>query len=242
MEMITCADLDALSRTAASFIVDAISKQPSCVLGLATGSTPLGTYRELIKRFNHGEVSFNNVRTINLDEYVGLEKQDPNSYYQYMNRNLFSHIDIRRENIHIPDGTAGDLSLECIRYDNSLDRLDGFRLQILGLGRNGHIGFNEPGTPFDLRTHTVRLTESTRKANARFFKNESQVPESAITMGIQDILSADVILLLVAGASKEQALKTLMESDRPDEKFPATVLKRHKRTIILADRKARGGA
>jgi glucosamine-6-phosphate deaminase len=237
MKVIKVKDFGEMSQKACSVIVDLIGEKDSPVLGLATGSTPEGLYTCMIGAFRQGEVSFRNVTTFNLDEYVGLSKDDHNSYHFYMNEKLFNHIDIPSEQIHIPDGKAADLLAECHNYEQQISEEGQIDLQVLGLGLNGHIGFNEPGTSFSSRTHIVDLMESTRHANARFFKTLEEVPAKAITMGIQTIMESKMTLLLVSGEKKAPAVARLLNGD-VSEDYPASVLLRHPNVVIIADEEA----
>lgn len=237
MKLISTSNYEKLSQQAAEEIISRIKKNPSLNLGLATGSTPTGLYKELIKDHKENNTSYKEINTFNLDEYIGIPKKDRNSYHYFMCENLFEHIDIPLEQTHIPDGTAKDLDEECRRYEQFIYEHGGIDLQILGIGQNGHIGFNEPGTPFDSRTHIIDLAESTRKANSRFFDSLEDVPKQAITMGIASIMNSKEIFLLVSGASKAEALARLMTGD-VSEQFPASALKRHDNVTIFADKDA----
>jgi glucosamine-6-phosphate deaminase len=237
MKLISTSNYENLSQQAAEEIISRIKKNPSLNLGLATGSTPTGLYKELIKDHKENNTSYKAINTFNLDEYIGIPKKDRNSYHYFMCENLFEHIDIPLEQTHIPDGTAKDLNEECRRYEQFINEHGGIDLQILGIGQNGHIGFNEPGTSFDSRTHIIDLAESTRKANSRFFESLKDVPKQAITMGIASIMDSKEIFLLVSGASKAEALATLMNGD-VSEQFPASALKRHDNVTIFADKDA----
>src|SRR5690606_7743327 len=188
MKIVKVKDYDEMSRYAADYLAKRIAKLDKPVLGLATGSTPEVLYEELIKKYKEGKVSFKNVTTFNLDEYVGLDKNDPNSYHFYMMEKLFNHVDITKENVNLPNGVAPDLQKECQEYEQRIQKVGKIDVQLLGMGMNGHIGFNEPGTPFTQRTHVVELDESTRKANSRFFASLDDVPKQAITMGIGTIM------------------------------------------------------
>ncbi|CAM3252297.1 glucosamine-6-phosphate deaminase [Sporolactobacillus spathodeae] len=238
MKLICVKDAAEMSAYAAKQIGDAVRRNPKLVLGLATGGTPKETYRLLVEEYNKKAISFRNVRTVNLDEYVGLSSADPNSYRMYMKQNLFDKIDISFDNCHLPDGIASSPSDACVRYDRMINELNGIDLQLLGIGRNGHIGFNEPGTPFDAGTHLVKLSESTRKANARYFHSEEEVPKQAITMGIGTILKSRAILLIVSGSSKADAMGRLLSLNGPDPAFPASALLMHPDVTVIADREA----
>ncbi|MBS8265843.1 glucosamine-6-phosphate deaminase [Mesobacillus boroniphilus] len=237
MKLISTSNYEKLSQLAAEEIILQIKKNPSLNLGLATGSTPTGLYKELIRDHKQNKTSYKEMNTFNLDEYIGIPKKDRNSYHYFMCENLFEHIDIPLDQTHIPDGTAKNLDEECSRYEQFINEHGGIDLQILGIGQNGHIGFNEPGTPFDSRTHIIDLAESTRKANARFFESLEDVPKQAITMGIASIMDCKEIFLLVSGASKAKALARLMNGEI-NEQFPASVLKTHQNVTIFADKEA----
>jgi glucosamine-6-phosphate deaminase len=237
MDIIKVKDHEELNSVAAKIVIEKVKKNPNATIGFATGGTPLGTYKKMIEDHRQNKTSYRNIRSFNLDEYVGLTPENPNSYRFYMEKNLFSHIDIQKSNIHFPDGTKIDLERECTNYETSIKRFGGIDLQILGIGRNGHIGFNEPGTPFDSQTHIVELTPSTRQANARYFMSINDVPTHALTMGIATILKSKEILLLAFGEEKTEAIHRLMTGDI-DEKFPASVLQKHPKVTIVADSKA----
>ncbi|MCS0673323.1 glucosamine-6-phosphate deaminase [Cytobacillus firmus] len=237
MKIIRTADYNDMSQKAAQLMIEKIRQQPDMTLGLATGSTPKGVYAELIKDHQKNGTSYEKITTINLDEYIGLLSSDPNSYRHFMNSELFDHLDIRLENTHLPNGAAEDMSQECERYEQLIKDLADIDLQLLGIGRNGHIGFNEPGTSFQSRTHVVELAESTRKANARFFNSIEDVPAQAITMGIASILDSREIILLASGSAKAEAIRQLVYGE-PDEQFPASALKLHENVTIIADEEA----
>lgn len=237
MKLIQTGSYEELSQQAAAQIISKIKENPKLKLGLATGSTPTGVYKELIQDHEENKTSYNQINTFNLDEYIGISKKDPNSYHYFMCENLFDHIDIPFEQTHIPNGTAKDLEEECWRYEQFIQEHGGIDLQILGIGQNGHIGFNEPGTSFDSRTHIINLAESTRMANSRFFESIEDVPTQAITMGIASIMESKEIFLLVSGASKAEALARLMNGE-VSEQFPASVLKNHPNVTIFADKEA----
>lgn len=237
MNVIQAHDYEQMSRLAAAYIIKQVRLNPSIVLGLATGGTPEGTYRQLIRDHKEFGTSYQKVKSINLDEYVGLSPDHPNSFRQFMNEHLFNHLDIPKEQTQLPDGKASDFIQECKRYDILIERSGGIDLQLLGIGENGHIGFNEPGTSFQTKTHIVNLTESTRKANARFFENLSSVPEQALTMGIQSILQSKRILLLASGNHKAEAIMKLING-KVDEGFPASALNLHHDVTLIADHAA----
>jgi glucosamine-6-phosphate deaminase len=210
----------------------AIRENPRVVLGLPTGRTPMGMYDHVVRECAREYHCFRDVTTFNLDEYVGVAPEHPGSYFTYMKRHLFEHVDLDPAQSHLPNGMAPDLDAECLRYEREIGDAGGLALTFLGLGRNGHIGFNEPGTPFDAHTRVVKLTESTRKANAEFFP-DAPVPTHAITMGIGTILQSKRIVLLVAGAGKEAALERL-RSGVVTEDFPASALWTHGDVTVLA--------
>ena len=230
-------DYDALSRRAANLISAEVIRKPDCVLGLATGSTPVGTYRQLSAWNQKGDFSFKDVRTVNLDEYLGLPPTHDQSYRYFMQENLFDKIDIPFEHTHVPDGMAADPEQECRRYDELVRSLGYADLQLLGLGRNGHIGFNEPGDCFRKETHVVELTQYTIVANARFFENEAAVPKKAITMGIGCIMAARRVLLVASGANKAEAVyRTVCGPITPQ--CPASILQLHNDVVIVGDEEA----
>ncbi|CAM5208160.1 Glucosamine-6-phosphate deaminase OS=Ureibacillus acetophenoni OX=614649 GN=nagB PE=3 SV=1 [Ureibacillus acetophenoni] len=237
MEIVRVKDYEEMSKTASNYILKKVVEKESPVLGLATGSTPEGLYRHLVDEYKKGNVSFKHVQTFNLDEYTKLDPTDINSYHYFMNKHLFEHIDIPKDQIHLPNGNASDLEDECHNYENKISEAGKIDLQLLGIGINGHIGFNEPGTPFTSRTHIVTLDESTRKANSRFFPSIDDVPTHAITMGIESIMESKEILLLVSGEMKADTLNRLMNGE-VSEDFPASILHKHPKVTIIADEAA----
>lgn len=225
---------DALSARAARILLETIRTNPRAVLGLPTGRTPVGMYARVVAECSRDYHCFRSIVTFNLDEYAGIAGDHPGSYRTYMRQHLFDSVDIDPKNTHIPDGTAPDLAAECARYEHEIAEAHGIDLMFLGLGRNGHIGFNEPGTAFDSRTRVVELTTSTRKANADLFES-GHVPECAITMGIGTILEARRIVLLASGESKREAVARL-RAGIVDEAFPASALWKHDDvTVLTAD-------
>lgn len=238
MKLITVKNYDEMSQKASSFILDLIQSKEKPVLGLATGSTPEGLYKYLIKAYEEGKASFQHVTTFNLDEYVGMERTDANSYYSFMQENFFKHVDISPSQTFLPNGKAVDLQAECKNYEELIANANQVDIQVLGVGLNGHIGFNEPGTSFSSRTHVVDLDESTRQANSRFFESLDEVPTQAITMGIETIMESKMILLLVSGEQKAEALVRLLEDNAITEDFPASILREHPNVIIIADEAA----
>lgn len=229
---------DEMGRRAADIFAEQIARKPESVLGLATGSTPLPLYAELVRRSRAGTLDFSRVRSVNLDEYVGLSPDHPQSYQYFMRENLFAHIPMKPGNAVLPDGLAEDLEGECRAYDRRIQDWGGVDLQLLGIGHNGHIGFNEPGPVFTLWTHVVQLAESTRTANARFFDGDpKKVPVQAITMGIGSIMSARKILLMAAGRDKAEALSQAFGGD-VNPQVPASILQLHPDVTVIADRDA----
>lgn len=226
-----------LSKLAAEMIIEKVQNSSRITLGLATGATPIGTYEKLIEAHQQSGVSYRHVHTFNLDEYVGLASHHPESYHYFMEKHLFQHIDIPRENIHLLDGMATDLEAECARYERLIQEAGGIDLQLLGIGVNGHIGFNEPYTPFDSKTHVTNLTKETKEANARYFASYEQVPSQALTMGIATIMQAKEIILLISGKNKAEILAKLLESE-VTEALPASILKTHPNAVLIADQEA----
>lgn len=237
MRIIKAKDYDDLSRKAANIISAQVLLKPDCVLGLATGSTPIGTYKQLIEWYEKGDLDFSAAKSVNLDEYRGLTKDNDQSYYYFMYNNLFKHININMENTNVPDGTEPDSEKECSRYENVIEAYGGVDLQLLGLGHNGHIGFNEPDKDFPRTTHCVDLTQSTIEANKRFFASVDDVPKQAYTMGIGTIMKAHKILLVVSGADKAQILHDVLCGPVTPE-VPASILQLHSDVIVVADEAA----
>lgn len=223
-----------MSALAAELIGAQVLLKPRCVLGLATGSSPIGTYERLVEAHRAGRLDFSQVRTMNLDEYCGLRGDDPNSYRYFMDHHLFSRVNLQRENTHLPNGAAPDLEEECRRYEALIQSLGGVDLQLLGIGRNGHIGFNEPSDSFPPVVHTVQLTESTIQANSRLFERIEDVPTQAITMGVGTILKAERILL-IAGADKRYILEEAL-TGRVTPQVPASVLQLHRDVTVIVCR------
>ena len=231
------ADYAAMSRRAANLISAEVIRRPDCVLGLATGSTPIGTYQQLAAWNQRGDFSFKEVRSVNLDEYKGLAPTHDQSYRYFMQKNFFDLIDIRPENTHVPDGLSADPAAECARYDELVKSLGYADLQLLGLGRNGHIGFNEPCAHFVKETHVVDLTESTIEANARFFESADDVPRQALTMGIGCIMAARRVLLIASGKDKADAVYNAFCGPITPE-CPASILQLHNDVVLVGDREA----
>jgi glucosamine-6-phosphate deaminase len=233
MQVVVLESYDALSVVAAAMVTDLVRVKPDAALGLPTGATPEGFYRALITT----GVSLERARIFNLDEYRGLPRAHPQSYYHYMRTHLFDHVPISPESVEIPDGMAPDPEVECRRYEAAIRAAGGLDVVVLGLGHNGHIGFNEPGTPWDARTRPVALDHVTRAANARFFGSLEQVPQEALTMGIGTILEARQILLLASGSGKTEIVKRTVEG-KPSVAVPATALQGHPNVTVLLDREA----
>ncbi len=228
---------DELSAQAAAIVISQLILKPDSVLGLATGSTPEGLYQQLIKKHHDGIFSFKNATSFNLDEYVGLEPTNPNSYRYYMEEHLFSSIDLPEERIYIPYGNAVSPEEECKRYEDKIQSAGGIDIQILGIGRNGHIGFNEPDVDFKVGTHVVDLDDKTIQDNARFFDNIDDVPKQAMSMGIKTIMSSKKIILLASGATKAEILyETVYGKITPS--VPASILQLHKDVTIICDKEA----
>lgn len=235
MRIIKASDYNEMSRCAANIIAAQITLKPDSVLGLATGSTPIGTYKLLVKGYQQGNLDFSKVRSVNLDEYCGLDGSHDQSYRYFMNTNLFNHVNIDMANTNVPNGIATDLEQECKRYDRLIEELGGVDLQLLGIGHNGHIGFNEPNEFFDKTTHVVDLKQSTIDANSRFFEKIEDVPRRAITMGIKSIMSARKILL-VAGADKKDIIERALFGPITPQ-VPASVLQFHNDLIVVVSEK-----
>ena len=226
-----------MSRKAANIISAQVIMKPHCVLGLATGSSPIGTYKQLIEWYNKGDLDFARVTSINLDEYKGLSPENPQSYRYFMNTNLFDHVNIDKTRTFVPNGLEPDPEKACAAYEEIIRQSGGIDLQLLGLGRNGHIGFNEPADSFARETHCVNLTESTIDANKRFFESENDVPRQAYTMGIGSIMKAKKILVVVSGEDKADALKATSCGPITPQ-VPASILQLHNDVTIVADEAA----
>ena len=237
MEIIICENYDEMSKIAAEKVAKVVLNKADCTLGLATGSTPIGTYKKLIEKYNAGELDFSRVKTFNLDEYYPISPKNENSYRYFMEENLFGKVNINADNVSFPKGDAEDVSAECKRYEKQIAESEGIDIQILGIGQNGHIGFNEPAEALELYVHKTDLEESTIAANARFFESEADVPRQAITMGIADIMSARQIILLANGKGKHKAISALLD-DTISASVPATFIKLHKNVCIICDKEA----
>lgn len=237
MQIIIANSYEEMSKRAGDIIASQIILKPNSVLGLATGSTPLGMYQHLINLYSQGTVNFYDVKTFNLDEYHKISPSSPQSYYFYMMENFFNHINIQPENINIPDGGAEDVDKECIVYEEKIEIAGGINLQVLGIGPNGHIGFNESGDHFQANTHLAELTEETIEANSRFFDSIEEVPTTAITMGIKSIMLAKKIILLANGKGKAEIIsKALKGKITPN--VPASILQLHPDVTVILDKEA----
>jgi len=232
MNFIKVNNYEELSKKAANLIAAQVIVKPNCVLGLATGSSPVGTYKNLIEACKNGDITFENVTSVNLDEYVGLDGSNDQSYRYFMNDNLFDHINIDKEKTFVPNGCAADLKAEGEAYDAHIKALGGIDLQLLGIGLDGHIGFNEPDSFFTAETHVVDLDESTIKANARFFESEADVPRKAITMGMASIMQAKKVLLIANGANKKKIVEKAFFGPITPE-VPASILQLHPDLTVI---------
>jgi glucosamine-6-phosphate deaminase len=236
-KVIICQDKQEVARKSAAIFAQAIKNNPEIVLGLATGGTPVGMYKELIEMGKNKEVDFSKVKSFNLDEYAGLDASHPQSYRSFMNQNLFNHININKKNTHVPDGEASDCEQACRSYEEAIKGAGGIDLQLLGIGSNGHIAFNEPGSPKQSRTRKVGLTARTIDDNTRFFDSRVQVPTQAVTMGIATILEAKEIVLLATGANKSVAVAGAIKGPM-DSCLPASFLQRHPACTFVVDKAA----
>lgn len=237
MRIICVDNYEEMSKKAANIVASQIILKPNSVLGLATGSTPLGMYKQLIKTYENDYIDFKEVKTFNLDEYYGLSKDDKQSYYFYMHENFFKHINIDMKKVNIPNGMANDINEECLEYEKKIKESGGIDLQILGIGRNGHIGFNEPDIKFEAITHMVKLDEQTIKDNSRFFRSIEDVPTCAISMGIKTIMQSRKIILLASGKEKADAINGAINGKITSE-LPASVLQLHPDVIFIVDKEA----
>ena len=237
MRLMITKSYEELSKLAAENVTNIVEEKPNAVLGLPTGSTPIGMYKKLISMYSDGTLSFRDVTAFNLDEYEGLDKNSPNSYYKYMLDNFYGHIDIAKDKTNIPDGKAVDIYNTCIEYEERIKKAGGIDLIILGLGNNGHIGFNEPADHFSGITHRVKLHRETIKANSRFFNSIDEVPKYAITMGIRSIMHCKKIILLASGKAKAEAIKKALK-EPVTAKVPASVLQLHQDLTVIIDEEA----
>jgi len=237
MRIIRAKDYEDMSRKAANIIAAQVIMKPDSVLGLATGSTPVGTYKHLIEKYNNGDLDFSQVTTVNLDEYKGLARDHDQSYYYFMHQNLFDHININLERTFLPDGTQEDSNKACADYERIITETGGADLQLLGIGHNGHIGFNEPGQVFEKDTHCVDLAEKTIQANKRFFASTDDVPKQAYTMGIRTIMKSKKILLVASGEEKAEIIKEAFFGPVTPT-VQASILQLRENVILVADEAA----
>ena len=237
MRIYKAKDYDEMSRKAAGIVSAQIIMKPDCVLGLATGSTPVGLYKQLIEWYRNGDLDFFGVRTVNLDEYKGISRENDQSYYYFMHQNLFDHVNIPAGNTHLPDGMEPDSEKECRRYEELIQSMGSVDLQLLGIGHNGHIGFNEPADAFDKLVHCVNLTQSTIEANKRFFASAEEVPRQAYTMGIQTIMRSKKILIIANGEGKADIVRDAFFGPITPM-VPASVLQLHNDVTLVADEAA----
>ena len=237
MRIYKAKDYEEMSRKAAGIVSAQIIMKPDCVLGLATGSTPLGLYKQLIEWYRNGDLDFSGVRTVNLDEYKGISRENDQSYYYFMHQNLFDHVNIPIENTHLPNGMEPDSEKECRRYEELIQSMGSVDLQLLGIGHNGHIGFNEPADAFDKLVHCVNLTQSTIEANKRFFASAEEVPRQAYTMGIQTIMRSKKILIIANGEGKADIVRDAFFGPITPM-VPASVLQLHNDVTLVADEAA----
>ena len=233
MRIIDCNDYEEMSQKAAEIVKSQILMKPNCVLGLATGSTPIGMYKKLVGM----KIDFSDVATFNLDEYYPIAQENSQSYYTFMRKNLYDKVNLKKENIFIPNGETKDALRECENYEKAIEKKGGIDLQILGIGQNGHIGFNEPGENLESLTHVVDLAESTINANARFFEKREQVPNQALTMGIATIMKARKIILMASGKNKAEAIEAVL-AGKINTQIPATILCAHPDVTIICDKDA----
>ncbi len=240
MRVIVCENYDEMSKEAAKLIEGLVALKPECILGLATGSTPVGMYKILSEKCKNGELDFSRVTSYNLDEYYPISPDNDQSYRYFMNDNLFNHINIDKAKTFVPNGEAKDVEKECKDYDAMIDALGGADIQVLGIGNNGHIAFNEPDAELVAGTHVTGLTESTIQANSRFFASIDDVPTKALTMGMASIMKAKKIMLLASGKGKHEVVKKLLD-DKITTSNPATLLKLHNDVVIICDKDAYEG-
>ena len=236
MKVIVTENYEEMSKKAAQVVIEIVKNNPSAVLGFATGSSPIGLYQNMIKDHKENGTSYKNVTSVNLDEYVGLKADHDQSYAYFMRTNLFDSLDIDLKNTNLPRGSAKDLKAECDRYNALLDA-NQQDIQVLGIGSNGHIGFNEPGTPFDSVTHVVDLTESTIKDNSRLFNSIDDVPRQALSMGIKNIMNAKAIVMVVSGKNKAEALRGMVKGEITTA-VPASILQLHPFVTVVCDKDA----
>lgn len=239
MKVIKCENYQEMSNEAAKIVSELIKSKPDCVLGLATGSTPEGLYANLVSMYERHELDFSRVRSVNLDEYYPISPENDQSYRYFMNKHLFNHVNIDPKNTYVPDGSAKDPEEACRKYEEIIAALPQVDIQILGIGKNGHIGFNEPAEKLEPLTHVTGLTASTIEANARFFTSVSDVPTQALTMGIGSILKAKKIIIMANGEGKREAISQLLEGSVTTS-CPASMLNLHSDVVVICDRAALG--
>ncbi|MDY2630330.1 MULTISPECIES: glucosamine-6-phosphate deaminase [unclassified Clostridium] len=237
MKVIVTKNYDELSKVAANEMAMVVKNNPKAILGLATGGSPIGMYKELIRMNKEGEIDFSKVTTVNLDEYVGLSGDHPQSYRYFMNENLFNHINIDKKNTYVPNGLAKNIEEECKNYDNKIENLGGTDVQLLGIGNNGHIAFNEPDEDLVSGTHLTNLTQDTIQANARFFDSIDEVPKTALTMGLGGIMKSKKIIVIASGESKAEAVKAMVNG-KISTKMPASMLQMHRDVVVIVDEAA----
>lgn len=234
MKIISTEDYYHMSRVAANMISAQVIMKPNCVLGLATGSSPIGTYQQLIKWYDKGDIDFSQVTSVNLDEYKGLSPENDQSYRYFMNNNFFNHININKNKTYVPDGLEPDSELACSNYNKVIQQVGGIDMQLLGIGHNGHIGFNEPGGSFEKETHCVDLAQSTIEANSRFFESYDEVPKQAYTMGIKSIMQAKKIIVVASGKDKADIIRKAFFGPVTPQ-VPASILQLHPDATLVAD-------
>lgn len=239
MKIVIKDNYEDISKYTAELIASQMVIKNDSIIGFATGSTPEATYRHLRDIYSSGRISFREITSFNLDEYVGLDAQNENSYWHYMHKNLFDHVDILKENINIPRGITSDLELECEKYEEKIDKSGGIDIQLLGIGRNCHIGFNEPDVKFEATTHIVELDEDTIQANSRFFDSYEEVPRKAISMGIKSIMKSKKIVLIAYGKEKAEAIRDMVEGKITPQN-PASILQLHRDVTVVLDGEAAG--
>ncbi len=240
MQIMIMKNYEEISKVASNIVAEIVKDNPKAVLGLATGSTPIGTYKELIKMYKEGKLDFSEITSFNLDEYVSLDGSHPSSYRYFMDNELFNHINIKKENAHVPDGKAENINQFCKDYDKKIEEAGGIDLQILGIGSNGHIAFIEPEKELPLETHIAELTESTINDNQRFFHSIDEVPRTAISMGIGSIMKAKKIILLANGKNKEDAIKKILIDRKVTTEVPGSILLLHPDVTFIVDEEAYG--
>ncbi len=238
MKVLVKKDYEAISKAAGDIFIQAIKNKPDIVLGLATGSTPIGMYKEMIRAHKEEGLDFSNVKTFNLDEYVGLSSEHPSSYGYFMNNEFFNHININKKNTYVPNGKADNLEEYCKKYDEMIVEAGGIDIQVLGIGENGHIAFNEPDEALSVGTNIVKLTENTIKVNSRFFDSIEEVPKTAITMGMGSMLKARKIVLLASGKKKAPVIKRLLNDNKVTTQFPVSFLLLHPDVTVIVDEAA----